>query len=326
MSGRDLPSDAAAGRLLIAIALIALFAGMPISFALLGAARTTIPSQPGSNVSAEAQKKLGTRDHVEEEKSERDAAFWRNADGSTRTYEAICNKPIDHDNADLCQQWRTAQYARYQVALGTLTLIGLGLTIIFTIRGFVLTRRATEAATEATQIAETGMIAGNRAYVHFSGCRYISHTAKDGQIFWRVRPLWRNHGNTPTRDLRVYVGYYLENMPIPDDYDFSPKIPGEWPKAIIPPHDTIVSYTYDVWGRDLAAVLRGEMHFYVWGIAYYRDVYPGTEEHVTKFCLRAANISGDPEKFWDANLPVEIMFTSGHWHNCADEDCDQACA
>lgn len=59
-----------------------------------------------------------------------------------------------------------------------------------------------KAARDSADIAELSMVAGERAYVHFSGCRWISHgDIHDGHIFWSIRARWINAGNTPTRGL-----------------------------------------------------------------------------------------------------------------------------
>jgi hypothetical protein len=74
---------------------------------------------------------------------------------------------------------------------------------------------------------------------------------------------------------------------------------------------------------DLVAVSERRKHLYVWGIARYNDVLPKTQEHLTKFCVYASNLSGDPMRPWHAaDNPFEIMFVTYHRHNCADEDCE----
>lgn len=71
------------------------------------------------------------------------------------------------------------------------------------------------------------------------------------------------------------------------------------------------------------AVKEGKKHLYIWGIAKYRDVFPATLEHITRFCVFAANIAGDPLKPWEEKTnPVDIVFANYDRHNCADDDCD----
>jgi hypothetical protein len=179
------------------------------------------------------------------------------------------------------------------------------------------------AARDSADTAKISMVASDRAYVHHNEFRWISHkNIGDGQIFWRIRPRWINSGNTPTRRLRVYVHYEPRDDELPKDYKF---VPGkvEFVPTTIAPKGELESGHRDITGADLVAISRGEKHLYVWGTASYRDVFPGTSEHITKFCVYAANVSGDPLRHWHAKSnPLEIMFRTYGWHNCADEDCE----
>ncbi|MFM0567054.1 hypothetical protein PQQ88_01740 [Paraburkholderia caledonica] len=181
-----------------------------------------------------------------------------------------------------------------------------------------------KASQQSADTAKISMIASERAYVHFAGLRYISHThLADGRIFWRLRPHWRNSGNTPTRGLRVYVRYEFRDEILPTDYPFALDVqPNEQPSTIsLEPSGTIGSGTHDLWGTDLADVAKGIKHLYVWGVATYRSVFDESGEHVTKFCVKAENITGDPTAFWNPDLPFGIDFVGVSHHNCADEDC-----
>jgi hypothetical protein len=60
------------------------------------------------------------------------------------------------------------------------------------------------------------------------------------------------------------------------------------------------------------------------GVATYRDVFPSTPEHVTKFCVVAANVAGNPLEPWDDKTNIfSITFVGINRHNCADEDCKE---
>jgi hypothetical protein len=181
------------------------------------------------------------------------------------------------------------------------------------------------AARDSADTAKLSMVASDRAYVYHNGIGWISHRdTGQNRTFWRIRPMWINGGNTPTRRLRVFIGYVLRDTPLPDDYPFTPD-PGVvfHPAAMAPKGGVIGSGTYDLWGDDLLAASRGTKFFYVWGIARYRDVFPNSVEHITKFCVQATNISGDPLIGFDEKTnPLEIIFAGYHRHNCADEDCE----
>jgi hypothetical protein len=99
--------------------------------------------------------------------------------------------------------------------------------------------------------------------------------------------------------LKVYAHYELLDEPIKADYPFIQSTNERRP-ATIPPKGLIESGSQVFFGNDLLAVKDGRKYLYVWGVATYRDVFPNTVEHITKFCVVATNISGDPLEPWDA--------------------------
>lgn len=181
---------------------------------------------------------------------------------------------------------------------------------------------AANAAKDSAVTSRWSMVASDRAYVHQNGFRYFSHfDKKTNQYFWRIHPLWINSGNTPTRKLEVYVGYELRDSPLPENFAFP--ITNKHIPTMIAPKGIIASTHYDIEGPDVVAVSEGRKHFYVWGVARYRDVFPETEERITKFCCFIRNISGNPLRAFDEKTnPVEMLFHLYDKHNCADGDCE----
>jgi hypothetical protein len=184
--------------------------------------------------------------------------------------------------------------------------------------------KGAKATMESVNIAKLSMVSGDRAYVYFNGCRWISHRENDtGPVFWRLRPLWINSGNTPTRKLRIYAHYELLDAPLRANYQFIPCEDVCRP-AMMSPKGQVESGSRDFYGDDLLAVKEGRKFLYVWGIARYRDVFPDTSQHVTKFCVFATNVSGNPLEPWDEKAnPFDISFATFDRHNCADEDCEE---
>jgi hypothetical protein len=184
-------------------------------------------------------------------------------------------------------------------------------------------KEGAHAARDSTDTAKLSMVASQRAYVHHNGMRWISHRdITDGSTFWRLRPQWINSGNTPTRALHVYVKYELRDTLLPDSFGFVPTEPINAP-AMLAPHSIIESGHYNIEAEDLIAIREGKKFLYVWGLAKYRDVFPGTVEHITKFCVYASNITGDPLLQWNNDTnPMEILFPHYQQYNCADEDCN----
>ncbi len=183
--------------------------------------------------------------------------------------------------------------------------------------------KSADAARKGAEISELAMIAGNRAYVHYNSFRWISHfDRKNNWYFWRLHPRWINSGNTPTRGLEVRVAYELRDAPLPETFDFRFPESLQVTPTTIYPSGMIESMPRDITGEELVAIRDGKKHFYVWGVARYHDVFPGTPRHVTKFCCSIGNVTGNPREGYDVNSnAVEITFPFYHRHNCADDDC-----
>lgn len=74
------------------------------------------------------------------------------------------------------------------------------------------------------------------------------------------------------------------------------------------------------YGDDFNEIKIGKKHLYVWGIALYKSMFEEAGEHITKFCVKATNITGDPTlPYSDGILGMDFNFTP--IHNCSDEDC-----
>lgn len=183
--------------------------------------------------------------------------------------------------------------------------------------------KSAEANRETATVSRLAMIAGDRAYVHQDGFNWISHPNSNSLgYFWRIYALWINSGNTPTRNLKVWCSYEIRDSPLPEDFKF-PEPPNlKCIPTTISPKGKIASLPLAIDGLILAEVANRKKYFYIWGIATYRDVFPDTAEHITKFCCYAGDISGDPTMpFNQATNPVNISFPMYDKHNCADEEC-----
>jgi hypothetical protein len=182
-----------------------------------------------------------------------------------------------------------------------------------------------KASRESAEIARLTMISQDRAYIHHQSYRWISHfNSGTNKYFWRIHPIWINSGNTPPRNLFLFVQYEYGNTPLPKDFGFDVPVDVERTPSTIAPKGTIESSYYDITGDDLIGVRDGEMFLYVWGIARYRDVFPETASRITKFCHFVRTVTGDPLKGWHAETnPVEIVFGHYHQNNCTDEDCEE---
>lgn len=240
------------------------------------------------------------------------------------------------DECDLAAQQSMAESTRfmnYAAWIGVfLTVLGIALiykTMLYTRDAataaketVIEARSATAAAIDTINVTRDLGIVSARAYVHYDSIRWISHrNIVTGQLVWRLRPAWKNTGATPTRSLRIFAGYPVRSEPLPTNFEFS-EPPDSAIPTLIEPGGRIESGFYDLLAEDLLAVQRGEKYLYVWGVAVYRDIFPNTPKRVTRFCLFATNVMGNPMNEWNAETnQVDINFSHYERNNCADEDC-----
>lgn len=92
--------------------------------------------------------------------------------GHPKSYQAICDRPISADQADLCQQWRaaekaeeTAWYAQVQLYISGAGLFGLALTVIYAWKASDAATRATNAAVRSATTAERAFVGERRPWL-----------------------------------------------------------------------------------------------------------------------------------------------------------------
>ena len=65
-------------------------------------------------------------------------------------------------------------------------------------------------------------------------------------------------------------------------------------------------------------------NFFMFGALQYIEMFSPAPLRVTKFCVVATHIMGDPTSPWDAEKNnMEIAFATYQRHNCADEECGE---
>ncbi|MDO8359070.1 MAG: hypothetical protein Q7T08_03425 [Devosia sp.] len=155
--------------------------------------------------------------------------------GSPKRYETICAKPADHDDADLCQQWRSAEqaaqsagYAQAQFYLGLGGLAGLGVTLFYAIRTFRLQDRTSRAEL--------------RAYISLIPDHCSSF---DETTFCIMSVKVQNDGSTPALNLR-----HSSRVILIHNVEGNPKAPGP---NVEPDRDTAAG---------LASLHRGQSVFH----------------------------------------------------------------
>ena len=88
-------------------------------------------------------------------------------------YSEFCGKPASHDEADLCQQWRSANAAAEMswsafasLFIGALSIVGLFITLWLTRNATLKASEATRAAVRSAEAAERTFLIENRPWMN----------------------------------------------------------------------------------------------------------------------------------------------------------------
>jgi hypothetical protein len=185
------------------------------------------------------------------------------------------------------------------------------------------------AAEKSADIAREAMIAGERAFVFATGV--VPFWEKDtttNLYHWRFRPNWKNSGDTPTKRMTMHSRCMLRAAPLPSRFDFNYPTT-EIGTALIPPNTETGGGLAPrapapaISPQDILDVQSGQKFLYFWGWAKYYDVFPGTPQHITRFCWQVLAL-GDALAYDPAVVPQNLTFPNIHHTegNCADDECD----
>lgn len=83
------------------------------------------------------------------------------------------------------------------------------------------TSRIAKRTAENAALWQTSFRQQMRAFVSIRNMRVERRPGPDGERRFYFLFDWVNTGNTPTKNMKTYVQFYLEDQPIPEDFDFS---------------------------------------------------------------------------------------------------------
>jgi hypothetical protein len=184
------------------------------------------------------------------------------------------------------------------------------------------------AAEKSGEIARDAMIAGERAFVFTTGATPYWELDQAGLYNWRFRPSWKNSGDTPTKNMTMHTECMLRDSVLPVGFDFD-YTTTETGTALIPPNTSAgggLAPRYPapaITPQDILDVQAGKKFLYFMGWAKYFDVFPGTPQHITRFCWQLMPL-GNPLAYDPTVSPQNLTFpniyhTEG---NCADDECE----
>jgi hypothetical protein len=163
-------------------------------------------------------------------------------------------------------------------------------------------RESADAARKSVQVAENTLVFTQRAFVFLNGIDFIPmNDPSDYKIIrWKFVPRWENSGYTPTRNLNINVGCKVIDGELPDIFSFAytneqlsdgigyPYASYNNISMMIGPKSVIFSESLDILTSNdyISAIVGGNLYLYIWGEARYNDIFSGTPDHLTRFCLK----------------------------------------
>ncbi|HEY5213809.1 MAG TPA: hypothetical protein VIJ38_12400 [Acidobacteriaceae bacterium] len=179
-----------------------------------------------------------------------------------------------------------------------------------------------DAARSAAETARDALIQVQRAFVfatHLDGVR-IQDPKNPTQISSLDFSItWENSGTTPTRDMKSHLNWLIRNTPLPDDFTY-PDFGDEQPSPIALGPKTVGHTTpISIPAADISKIMNHQELFYIWGWARYRDIFPKTKPHITRFCTEITGFQGNPLLSDPGSLSTPM--TQNCANTCYDEEC-----
>jgi len=180
-------------------------------------------------------------------------------------------------------------------------------------------RETLKTSRQANQATRDSLLYVQRAFIFvttFDVTRLTSPNTNrlDGSM--RFAFAWENGGSTPSRDMTEHISARWFDKPLPKDFAFPDYPDGPPFKMFVGPKATSRSTPIIIAAHDIISIHNHMGHLYLWGWARYNDVFPGTKQHITRFCTEITDVIGDPE-----GPSVNIQTSNCKENNCYDDEC-----
>ena len=181
------------------------------------------------------------------------------------------------------------------------------------------------AAQDAAATAKESLRSVQRALVvplpHFSPI-YKPNTTELQAI--EIQPQVTNSGVTPTKNLLLHASeQYLQTPDLPADFAFPDLWDAGTPHVathfFLGPKDTAATHTIVLQRPIVEAIADKKVFLYLYGWARYNDIFPGTKEHITKYCWRIDFRRQYQNQSGDESFKTETPTCAKN--NCYDEEC-----
>jgi hypothetical protein len=177
---------------------------------------------------------------------------------------------------------------------------GNGITALATVVIAAFTATLWVTSSRQAELTKEALIANRRAFITPVNFLQIWELdSASGLYNWRLRPQWRNTGETPTKDMVLHVQCEIRNAQLPQGYNFTYQ-EADIAHGIIGPkvdmHGGLAPRGAAITPQDILDAQNVRKFIYLWGWVKYFDVFPDTPRHTTHFCWLIYAI-GDPGTF-----------------------------
>jgi hypothetical protein len=174
--------------------------------------------------------------------------------------------------------------------------------------------------------AKDSLVSVQRAFVNFDPTPSITRQLgpiPDADAYGETFSVrMTNIGNTPTRDMFDSCNAAVFPDKLAPDFAFPDIARNVRIRVVLPPKGSInCTHGGYIPAQQIKEVesLEHPKNLYLWGWARYRDIFPGSPAHISKFCFRLSN--------WNGNSlsPKEngtMVFELCPFHNCSDDECE----
>ncbi|MDD5642433.1 MAG: hypothetical protein PHX53_12345 [Syntrophales bacterium] len=175
---------------------------------------------------------------------------------------------------------------------------------------------------KTVDLTRQNMISTQRAFVFLKDIDFEPIRAPDDyrKYAWKLSPRWGNSGETPTKNLFISVNCGVFDGELPENFPFPYSAQKNVPMLIGPKTD-ILSEAIELIVKDdriYYYILNpfSIYRVYMWGEAIYSDIFDGTMQHYTQFCVEMLFTEQQ-----GSGKPLLKSFTYYKKYNCADDDC-----
>jgi hypothetical protein len=188
----------------------------------------------------------------------------------------------------------------YRDCLGSFVVVqNPAITALSTLVIAIFTIVLAGVTSRQAKLTKEALIADKAAFVFPSGYnQWWEVDALTGLYNWRLRPRWRNSGDTAAKEVMIHTECEIRNTPFPAGHVFNRAVTNE-PRGFLGPREENVgglapgSGQAAITAQDIVDAQAGRKFIYLWGWTRYNDVFPNTPRHMTTFCW-IIHVQGDP--------------------------------